>query len=43
MRLHYMIFKAIRALLALNARVYGKGASYEVCNDLAGEFYPYGE
>lgn len=33
--LNRMIFKALSFLLKLNANVYGTGASYEVCRDLA--------
>lgn len=36
--MHKLIYRALRLLLALNARVYGRGASLEVCRDLAGEF-----
>lgn len=33
-----LIFRLLRALLKFNARIYGRGASFEVCRDLQGEF-----
>lgn len=40
MRLHVLIYRALAALLSLNARVYGRGASREVLRDLASEYAP---
>ena len=37
LQLHRIIFLAMRLLIALNARKYGKGASREVLRDLLGE------
>ena len=37
MKLHRLIFVAMRLLIALNTRKYGKGASREVLRDLLGE------
>lgn len=36
MKLNQMIFRALTLILALNTRVYGSGATREVCRDLAG-------
>jgi len=38
MRLHYLIFKVIRALLTLDARLHGRESAYATANDLACEF-----
>lgn len=40
MRLHRVIYRVLLAVLRLNARVYGTGASHELCRDLAGMFGP---
>ena len=37
MKLDRLIFAAMRLLIALNTRKYGKGASREVLRDLLGE------
>ena len=37
LQLHYMLFRAIRLLIALNTSKYGKGASREMLRDLLGE------
>ncbi len=31
-----IIFRALTLILALNTRIYGPGATHEVCRDLAG-------
>jgi hypothetical protein len=36
-----LIYKTINALLRINARFYGRGASWEVCRDLSGEWRPF--
>ena len=41
MKLNTVIYKALRLILVINARLYGRGASREVCRDLAGEFKCY--
>jgi len=38
MRLHTLIFRAIRALLTLDAKLHGRGSAYTLANDLACEF-----
>lgn len=40
MRLHRVIYRVLLVVLRLNARVYGTGASHELCRDLAGMFGP---
>jgi hypothetical protein len=35
-KLNSIIYRILLALLKLNARVYGTGASRELCRDLAG-------
>jgi hypothetical protein len=37
LQLHYMLFCAIRLLIALNTSKYGKGTSREMLRDLQGE------
>jgi hypothetical protein len=37
LQLHYMIFRAMRLLVALNTSKYDEGASREILRDLLGE------
>ena len=37
LQVHRIIFRAMRLLIALNTRNYGKGASRELLRDLLGE------
>lgn len=38
MKMHAVIFRVIQWLLDINARVYGRGASHEVCRDMAARY-----
>ena len=38
MTMNKLIFRLLQALLDLNARLYGRGASHEVCRDLRGRY-----
>ena len=38
--MNYLIFDAIRLLLRLNDRIYGRGASREILRDLTGMWQP---
>lgn len=38
MTLNTIIYKGLLAILNLNARIYGRAASHELCRDLRGSF-----